>query len=301
MMMRKSMVLLLVVTCGLAGKPTHPDHVHPAKYNLGLHFQVTDIVNMTVVTGKHRGSFSIALFGKTTPKAVENFKALCDGRYGCGYVNSTFHRVLHNFIVQGGDFQFNNGTGGYSIYNKGRFEAENYIIPHAEGSVAMAAESKTRLGSQFYILVERDFQFLNGKHVVFGQVTEGFKTTVQLISRLPTKKDDSPRHRVTVVDCTVLPYVETNHKKNHRLYEDEDGDGSGRLEGPRKVTAAPEKPKSNDHKDTVKKSMARTPDDGQQRETEKKLEKKRRAEEKKVALEEALRKRNSNKPHAPAE
>mmetsp|Transcript_66998 Transcript_66998/g.187074 ORF Transcript_66998/g.187074 Transcript_66998/m.187074 type:complete len:389 (-) Transcript_66998:179-1345(-) len=153
------------------------------------------------------GRIEMELFAKICPKTAENFRCLCTGEKGKGesgkplhYKDSTFHRVIPNFMCQAGDFTRGDGTGGESIYGR-KFDDEwdNGVIAHSEPMLlSMANAGPGTNGSQFFLTVART-PHLDGLHVVFGKVVEG-QDVVKQVEKVGSSSG-ATRKKVTIVDC----------------------------------------------------------------------------------------------------
>lgn len=186
-------VLMLLVVLVLVVQSSYAQEDNPKA-------EITDMVYFDItIAGRESGRIVFGLFGNAVPKTVENFKQLATGAKGYGYKGSVFHRVIKNFMLQGGDLTNRDGTGGKSIYEENFFADENFDIKHFVGCLSMANRGPNTNGSQFFITTAKT-EWLDSRHVVFGKVLEGMDV-VRKIERSKTNHKDVPEREVKIVDC----------------------------------------------------------------------------------------------------
>ncbi|KAK6052626.1 Ras family protein [Cooperia oncophora] len=178
------------------------------KYAEQLRHPDNPIVFMEMTAGgAPLGTIVMELFADVTPRTAENFRQFCTGEFRkdgvpVGYKNSQFHRVIKDFMIQGGDFVNGDGTGMMSIYGA-KFRDENFILEHSgPGILSMANAGTDTNGCQFFITCAKT-DFLDKKHVVFGRVLDGL-LTVRKIENVQTGANNKPKIPILVAQYVSM-------------------------------------------------------------------------------------------------
>ncbi|KOV74497.1 peptidylprolyl isomerase [Streptomyces sp. NRRL WC-3618] len=162
-----------------------------------VYFQVS-------ANGEDLGRIVFRLFDDVVPKTARNFRELATGQNGFGYKGAPFHRVIPEFMLQGGDFTNGNGTGGKSIYGE-KFADENFQLKHDRPFLlSMANAGPNSNGSQFFITTVVT-SWLDGKHVVFGEVVEG-ADVVKTIEALGNRSGTTSK-KIVIEESGIVPAV----------------------------------------------------------------------------------------------
>ncbi|PIL27659.1 hypothetical protein GSI_10811 [Ganoderma sinense ZZ0214-1] len=162
---------------------------------------MSDVFFDITINDQPAGRITFKLFDDIVPKTARNFRELATGQHGFGYKGSSFHRIIPNFMLQGGDFTRGNGTGGKSIYGE-KFEDENFQLKHTKrGTLSMANAGKNTNGSQFFITTVVT-SWLDGAHVVFGEVVGG----IEIVDKVEAlgSASGTPKARIIIADSGTL-------------------------------------------------------------------------------------------------
>lgn len=201
--------LLFVLYKHVYTQPLTRDDISQSIESVEEHFSSNNLVMTIGISSDNTSSekdiwekkqnIEIRLFDDELPITTKNFRQIAkNGINGKKYNNSIFHRIIPNFMIQGGDILNNNGTGSISIYGE-KFDDEGFTIKHDKpGLLSMANSGPNTNGSQFFITTVPT-PHLDNKHVVFGEVVKGFEF-IKEIENMETDSNDKPYKKVEIVD-----------------------------------------------------------------------------------------------------
>ncbi|XP_014669232.1 PREDICTED: peptidyl-prolyl cis-trans isomerase G-like [Priapulus caudatus] len=239
----------------------------PSKYRPRCFFDID-------IGGFSAGRIIVELFSDIVPKTCENFRALCTGEKGIGvktkkalhYKGSLIHRVVTDFMIQGGDFSAGNGTGGESIYG-GTFEDESFELKHDRPMLlSMANRGKNTNGSQFFMLT-KPAPHLDGVHVVFGKVIGG-EDVIRSIENIPTDESSRPTGDVKIGNCgeLVLQLKAIRKKKKELAVSESESDSASTSDSSEDSDEDKKKKRKKAKKERKKKSRKREGSSGKSNE-----------------------------------
>ena len=158
-----------------------------------------DLVYLDIgINNKKVGKIVIKLHSNIVPKTCLNFRTLCEKK---SYRKAPFHRIIKDFMIQGGDITQGNGRGGISIWGD-KFDDENFKLKNEPYMVSMANSGPNTNGSQFFIITTPQ-PHLDGKHVVFGEVVDGFDI-VDHLNEVNPEGQETPRDHIFITDCGLI-------------------------------------------------------------------------------------------------
>lgn len=182
--------VMLTACGGVESKPQTMEQTAPPKYGEEI-----------AVMKTNKGVIKIKFFPQYTPETVKNFTELSKKGF---YNNLTFHRVIPNFMIQGGD-PLGNGTGGETYKGPGETLPDEFTdkLSNIRGALSMANRGPNTGTSQFFIVQNKDgATFLNGRHTVFGQVFEGIDIVDKIVYS-PTGPNDKPKEPIVMESVTI--------------------------------------------------------------------------------------------------